>query len=319
MFKRIIHFIKYNNAIVLILVLIFVAGSGVFAQTEAGQEFIGEKTTRVEGRDNTLLLEADLEAFDMDYRVERIEEDEQYYYVYYTCIDLVETASAWEYQLNEKVRKVSKKLKGDLGEYLAEELKEEYQARIKELKAEKAKAETEGQETRTEVTEYTGLIGKTLAVAEKVFPGYEAVKAEALAAPDVTLSLPRREGNNESFADDLTEVYDDYIARMDPDGDDVLGVLDNCPDDYNPEQGDRDDDGIGDVCDEFLTLEVVEEATSTEEIDIGDNSSSTEEAASSSEEIVDTVAEETASSTEEEFEVEIIDLGEVASSSDLSI
>ncbi|UCC45606.1 MAG: VCBS repeat-containing protein [Candidatus Zixiibacteriota bacterium] len=35
---------------------------------------------------------------------------------------------------------------------------------------------------------------------------------------------------------------------QDPDGDSVLNIDDNCPDDYNPEQADSDDNGIGDAC-----------------------------------------------------------------------
>src|SRR3989339_578320 len=50
-------------------------------------------------------------------------------------------------------------------------------------------------------------------------------------------------------ADNLTDVYEDYIASKDPDHDDVFGIIDNCPNDYNPAQLDGDDDGIGDVCD----------------------------------------------------------------------
>jgi hypothetical protein len=37
---------------------------------------------------------------------------------------------------------------------------------------------------------------------------------------------------------------------VDPDGDDVCEPADNCPDDWNSQQLDADDDGIGDACDE---------------------------------------------------------------------
>lgn len=40
------------------------------------------------------------------------------------------------------------------------------------------------------------------------------------------------------------------VAGMDGDGDGVPNVLDNCPDDANPDQADQDDDGLGDVCDD---------------------------------------------------------------------
>ena len=119
MFKKAINFIKYNNFAVLILAVIFIAGSGAWAQTEAGQEFIGEKQEEIKGIDNTLLLSADLENYDMDFKIEKIEKNNQYYFVTYTYLDLVKTDDAWEYLLNEKIRKVSLKIKKDLGAYLA--------------------------------------------------------------------------------------------------------------------------------------------------------------------------------------------------------
>ena len=39
----------------------------------------------------------------------------------------------------------------------------------------------------------------------------------------------------------------------DSDSDNVWDVLDNCPEDYNPDQKDSDGDGIGDICDHNIT------------------------------------------------------------------
>lgn len=314
MFKEIIHFIKYNNFMVLILVLIFVIGSGAFAATEAGQAVIGQKETNMEGLDNTLLIEAELETLDMDFKIERVEEDNSYYYVTYTYLDLARNENAWEYQLQERTRKISKKLKKDLGAYLAEELGEQYEARIKELKAEQEKAKAgEGATTQVEVTAYSGLIGQTLDVAGRIFPTYEPVKVRTIPSPTIppTVLASRQEATNMGVADDLTDVYNNYIAEYDPDGDDVFGVLDNCPNDPNPEQLDKDDDGLGDACDEAFTLKLVEEDTPTAPSEEG----------TSTEDVVDepvatsTTEEETsedepplAEATEGEPEVEIIEL-----------
>jgi hypothetical protein len=49
-------------------------------------------------------------------------------------------------------------------------------------------------------------------------------------------------------ADSLSDIYREYMGRMDPDGDGHVGVMDNCPDAYNPDQADSDSDGIGDAC-----------------------------------------------------------------------
>jgi len=303
MFKKFIHFIKYNNAMVLIIIVVFLLSTGVFAATDTGQAVIGEKQTNTQGVDNTLLLESDLDLFDMDYNIERIEEDEDYYYVTYTYLDLVKNTDAWEYQLKERTRKISISLKQDLGEYLAEELKEQYQSRIKELKLEQAKArEEEGEQVRVEVTEYSGLIGQTLDLAGKVFPGYEPVKTREIPSPSIppTVLLSRDEQavvSSESVADNLANVYNNYVKEMDPDGDDVFGILDNCPSVPNPDQRDEDGDGLGDACDTIDDSIInEEEATTTEEEVIPtDTATPTED-----------VVEESVSS--EEPDVEIIDL-----------
>ncbi|HAM88714.1 MAG: hypothetical protein US83_C0003G0047 [Candidatus Falkowbacteria bacterium GW2011_GWC2_38_22] len=266
MFKKILFFIKYNNAVVLILAIIFVAGTGVFAASEPGQEIIGQKETEISGTDNTLLLSADLDALDMDYKIEKIEEDADYFFVTYTCLELIKKDNAWQYQLNEKNRKISKKIKKDLGVYLAEELKEEYEAKIKDLKIAKTKAQTEGESVRQEVSAYSGLIGKTLGLAAKVFEGYEPVKKVELPSPTIPPAIISRtfeveseteqtdaETERISPADNLTEIINNYMDEKDPDGDGYVGVLDNCPNVSNIDQADANQNGIGDVC------EVVEE------------------------------------------------------------
>ena len=254
MLKKVIHFLKYNNATVLILVAIFLLGTGVFAQTEAGQAIIGAKQTSVQGIDNTLLLEADLENMDMDFKIEYIETDNEFYYVTYTYLDLVKLNNAWQYQLKEKVRKVSRKLKQDLGMYLAEELSEEYEMRIKELKQEQAKVQKQGEKIRVEVIEYSGLIGQTLNLAGRIFPGYEPIKKREIPSPTLPPTMMfARDADDQAdvspSSDNLTNVYNNYIEENDPDKDNVFGQADNCPTVSNPEQLDSDGDGIGDECD----------------------------------------------------------------------
>ena len=212
MLAQIFHFIKYNNATVIILAIILILGGGALA---AGPEAIGQKQTSVQGIDNTLLLAADLDNFNMDFKIEKIEQDEQYYYVIYSYLDLVVLTNAWQYQLNSQTRKISKKLKQDLGQYLANFLVKHQEARTRQLKQEKHLAELSGAQTRTEVTEYSGLIGKTLNLASKAFPDYEPVKTRQLPAPEnfnlPTSSTSLSEGG-QAQADNLTQVYNNYLA-----------------------------------------------------------------------------------------------------------
>jgi len=212
MLAQIFHFIKYNNATVIILAIILILGGGALA---AGPEAIGQKQTSVQGIDNTLLLAADLDNFNMDFKIEKIEQDEQYYYVIYSYLDLVVLTNAWQYQLNSKMQKISRKLKQDLGQYLANFLVKHQEARTRQLKQEKHLAELSGAQTRTEVTEYSGLIGKTLNLASKAFPDYEPVKTRQLPAPEnfnLPTSATSLSEGGQAQADNLTQVYNNYLA-----------------------------------------------------------------------------------------------------------
>lgn len=206
MLDKILHFIKYNNAAVIILAIALILGGGVLA---AGPENIGQKQTRIEGVDNTALLAADLENFNMDFKIENIEQDEKYYYAAYSYLDLLVLDGAWQYQLNSKTQKVSKKSKKDVGEYMAKFLAKHYEARMRDLKREKKQAESQGEQKRIEVSDYSGLIGKTLNLAAAVFPGYEPVVKRELPTPD--FNIPNYDSPEIPAADNLEQIYNDYV------------------------------------------------------------------------------------------------------------
>ena len=271
MFNKLLNFIKYNNAAVIVAIIIFIIGTGALA-SETGRAAVGQKQTTIEGVDNALLLAADLDNLDLEYKIEKIEADSRLYYITYTYIDLIKKENVWQYQLQEKVRKVSRRLDEDLGEYLAEELSEEYQAKINDLKKAQVEAREAGQENRVEITEYSGLIGKALNAASKVFPNYNPVKKTVLPSPVSVESLKNLAGSGKSEPlrvdssgpDDLAQVYLDYVAENDPDKDELLGISDNCPTVYNPNQIDSDGDGLGDVCD----IDNIEKANESSEEDL---------------------------------------------------
>jgi len=211
-FDSLTGFIKYNNATVIILAIVLILGGGALA---AGPEAIGQKQTSVAGVDNTALLAADLDKFNMDFKIENVQQDEKYYYVTYSFLDLALSDSAWQYQLSQRTQKVSKKIKQDIGEYTAKFMAKHYESRMRELKREKSLAEAQGEQKRVEVTEYSGLIGRTLDLAAAVFPGYEPVVKRELLAPE-NFNLPNpptplSEGGR-AQADNLTQIYNDYLA-----------------------------------------------------------------------------------------------------------
>ena len=214
MLNKILHFIKYNNATVIILALVLILGGGALA---AGTETIGQKKTSVQGVDNTALLAVDLDSFNMDFKIENLEQDEKYYYLTYNFLDLTLADGVWQYQLSQRTQKVSRKIKEDLGVYLAKFLAKHYEARTRELKREKSRAQSRGEQKRMAVTAYTGLIGRTLDLAAKVFPGYEPVVKRELPAPE-NFNLPvlpenRTDTPPTSGADNLTRIYNEYVAE----------------------------------------------------------------------------------------------------------
>ncbi|MCP3978153.1 MAG: hypothetical protein GY716_02320 [bacterium] len=59
------------------------------------------------------------------------------------------------------------------------------------------------------------------------------------------------EPDTDADGDDIPDCFDPCITgeAQDPDEDGVCGDDDNCPEDYNPDQADEDDDGLGNACD----------------------------------------------------------------------
>lgn len=204
------------------VLLVCLLATSAWAQTENGKNIVGFKETTVQGFDNSLLINTDLEKLDMVFRIEKIEEDNDYYYVDFTYFDLVKKESTWEWQAQARKRKISKKIDQDLGVYLAEEFKQSREDRIVELKEMRNNFSTST--PRMAVTRYNGLIGKTLDIASNIFPGYEPEKKEVINA-EVPV-LPQIEASTTNEVDNLKNIYDEYIQSHD----DLLTNLPNSDD-----------------------------------------------------------------------------------------
>ena len=61
-----------------------------------------------------------------------------------------------------------------------------------------------------------------------------------------------------------------FIRNPDPDGDGLVGIADNCPNVYNPDQKDTDHDGIGDACDNCPRVSNPGQADNTDQDGLGD-------------------------------------------------
>jgi hypothetical protein len=219
MFKKIIHFLKYHNAAVFILAAVFLLGSAVFASEDI-QSAIGAKEEKIEGFDNSLLLQADLENFNMEFTIDKVQKESGYYYVSFGFFDLVKEQEGWQYKLKNKVLKFKEKPGLAIEKITGEELAEIRQARIRFLRSEREKAKISGQEGRFEAVEYTGLIGKAFDAVSKIFPGFEpggkkelplaASLANFKAMEAEEFDLNRNPAGSEI---DLTEVYASYLIE----------------------------------------------------------------------------------------------------------
>lgn len=177
MFKTIVKFIKYNTMVTAIIAVGFVAVASVMAANEDVKKIIGEEIVEKSGVDNTVLLAADLDNFDLKMEITNALEDEENYYIDYQYNTLAIKDNVWREILKQEQIIVSKAALagGDLGLYLMEELGEVIDYELAFLMEVQEKEEEKGVTVVLEKTEYTGLIGLVFNTKTKELPGYEPV------------------------------------------------------------------------------------------------------------------------------------------------
>jgi hypothetical protein len=210
MFKKIIRFIKYNTIITAMIAIAFIAVASVMAANEDVKKVIGEEIVERSGVDNTVLLAADLENFDLKMEITGALEDEENFYIDYQYNTLAIKDNVWQEVLVEKQLTVSKaSLDGrDLGLYLMEELGEIIDYQLAFLKEVQEKEEEKGVTVVLEKTEYTGLIGLVFNTKTKELSGYEPVVKPEVADS----SAPQPSGTMEPTGDG--ETSDDYSGDL---------------------------------------------------------------------------------------------------------
>ena len=178
--QKIIHFIKYNNTFTIILALILVSGGSAFASEDVRDTVIGETIEVRSGVNNSQIISADLQDFDMALKIENVEEDDASYLVDYSYKTMAIKDNVWQEVFKWGSLNVSKeRIEGmDLGEYVAREIGElaDYEMRnleeVQEIESEK------GLQEQIVAVTYTGLKGLIFDNETKTLDNYEPVIKE---------------------------------------------------------------------------------------------------------------------------------------------
>jgi len=176
--KAIINFVKYNNAFVVGLVLVLFGGGVIFAASpDARSAVLGEEIVTLQGIDNSRIINADLENFDFQVKIENVTEDQTNYYVDYSFRTIGVEGNEWQTITRTAKMTVAKEsLAGqDLGLYVQTQLANIAQNELAYLKQAQSAEKEKGLTQIVRTTEYTGLIGLVLDTKNQVLPGYEPV------------------------------------------------------------------------------------------------------------------------------------------------
>lgn len=205
MFSKIINFIKYHNAFAIGISLILVLTFSAMASEDVRNALIGEVIVTEQGIDNSQLLAANLENFDINLKIENILEDEENYYVNYTFNTIAVRNNIWQPVVKSEKFTVNKNALGnrDLGIYLVEELSEVAMSEMAFLK-EAQKIESEKGKTQiVQTTAYTALLGLVLNSKTRELPGYEPVvkPPEIIVQPQPETIMPSQSPEEMPFVE----------------------------------------------------------------------------------------------------------------------
>ena len=124
MLKRIIHFVQYHNFFTIAVLALFMCASASFAASpELRQSVLAEKKM-VRSVNNTYIINANFDAYDMGLKIKSVTEDTDRYYIEYVYNTVTVQDYVWQPVPTVDSMKVSKKELGgrDLGLYVANQL-----------------------------------------------------------------------------------------------------------------------------------------------------------------------------------------------------
>ncbi len=175
--SSVVHFVKYNNMIPIVLGVIFLGATGTMAATPEVRSAIYTANARTVAIDNSRMLAIDVASYPLSIQISSVTEDSEKYYVRYTLTTLSLVDGAWTDTAIEKDLVVHKDALGerDLGTYVSAQLAEvrEYERRL--LAETQAIERANGLSQKVVATTYSGLVGKYLSTTEEVIAGYQPV------------------------------------------------------------------------------------------------------------------------------------------------
>ncbi len=201
-----IHFLKYHNAVPIIMGALFLSFGGALAASPEVRDAIYDETATVESIDNTYIANKDLASFTPTVRITGVTEDEEQYYVTYTLTTIDVIDYVWKDTTKDRTMTVAKAaIAGrDLGLYVTEQLRQVIDREISYL-GEVQEIERQQVSQKTVATAYSGLIGAFLDETTEVLPGYVPVVVPPT-PPSGQEGAPSSTGSSGEVAGDSTST-----------------------------------------------------------------------------------------------------------------
>jgi len=176
--QRLLTFIKYNNAIPVILGVLFLGFGGAMAASPEVRDAVISKEEVLVSVDNSYIVNTNLDAFQPSIQITEVTEDDENYYVGYSLQTIDLRDGAWGDTNKPGTLTVSKEIlsTNDLGLYATKELGEVASRETEKLKETQTFEKRNGISQKVVATMYGGLVGKFLDTKEEVFEGYEPVR-----------------------------------------------------------------------------------------------------------------------------------------------
>jgi hypothetical protein len=172
--RGLLNFFKYNNAVPIILGVVFIGAGSAFAATDP--QAIYSQTQQVVSVDNTYIANKDLTTWTPKILITGVTEDADNYYVAYTFTTIDVVNYAWQDVAKNITMTVNKADLGqrDLGVYVTAQFRNIITNEVAYLSEVQDKAKNDISQ-KVVATTYGGLVGKFLDTSTETLPGYTPV------------------------------------------------------------------------------------------------------------------------------------------------